>query len=385
MHLMEKTDHRNRLRVLHVVATGSRRGGEVFASDLVRALADKGINQHVAILRSCVRPSIDFNAPVTALTNVDDRRRGSALDPRILWELRRTLKLVDPDVLLAHGGEPLKYAIPSKAARRTPVIYRRIGSIRGRTALRGTRLRGYQALMRRADAVVAVADAVREETIDRFRVPRSRVLTIPNAVDIERLHPNSERSAVRESLGICPTESLIVSVGALTWEKDPLAQLEVVETVMDGRRDSRFAIVGDGPLGPSVESTIRESRHRDRIQLLGARDDVEDILAAGDVLLLGSRSEGMPGILIEAGMVGLPVVASAVGGVPEVVVDGVTGLLTAPDDRAAMASALKDLVGDEHRRRSLGRAARYRCTRLFDIRPVADRYLRILDRRRARP
>ena len=120
--------------------------------------------------------------------------------------------------------------------------------------------------MRRADAIVAVADAVREETIDRFRVPRSRVLTIPNAVDIERLHPNSERLAVRESLGICPTESLIVSVGALTWEKDPLAQLQIVETVMDARRDSRFALVGDGRFDVGIRLNSLLDRPRERVE-----------------------------------------------------------------------------------------------------------------------
>src|SRR6187549_1623250 len=111
MNHVTKANNRSSLRVLHVVATSKRRGGEIFASDLIRALAAKGVVQQVAILRSCAEPAIGFDAPVTALGADESQGRASALDPRILWGLRKMLTLHSPDVLLAHGGEPLKYAI----------------------------------------------------------------------------------------------------------------------------------------------------------------------------------------------------------------------------------------------------------------------------------
>jgi glycosyltransferase involved in cell wall biosynthesis len=379
--LTKRSDSGSGPRVLHVVATGARRGGEIFASDLIGALEHREVVQHVAILRACGEPAVDFHVPVTGLTGHEAGRPASAVDPRILWGLRKTLEFQSPDVLLAHGGEPLKYSIASIVGHRVPVIYRRIGSIRGRTALRGMRLGVYRSLMRRASTVVAVADAIREETIGEFRVPRSRVVTIPNAIDADRVRPHLDRAAMRASMGIPSTAPLIVSVGALTWEKDPLAQLGVVDAVMGIRPEARFVMVGDGPLRRTVETAVRTSEYGDRIHLTGARDDVGDILAASDVLFLNSRSEGMPAILIEAGMLGLPTVASAVGGVPEVVEHGVTGLLCAPDDTTAMASSLIELLDDARRRRSLGRSARARCLARFEIRPVADRYLDILRRR----
>ena len=116
------------IRVLHVVATGAKRGGEIFASDLIRTLDEDGVLQHVAVLRDSGKLEVDFTVPVTRLlTQAPDARR-FAFDVRIVRELRRALDVHHPDVLLAHGGEPLKYSIPAKARRPTRVVYRRIGS-----------------------------------------------------------------------------------------------------------------------------------------------------------------------------------------------------------------------------------------------------------------
>ena len=321
-----------RPRVLHVVATGARRGGEVFASDLSRALGDDVV-QNVAILRSIGDPAIAFSSAPMQLVRYPAGTRAPAFDPRIVRELRRILVDYRPNVVLAHGGESLKYSIPANLGRPSRVIYRRIGSIRGRASLRGPRLLVYQVLMRRASMVVAVADAVRRETIDRFRVPPPRVVTVPNAVDADRLRPVIGRADVRASLGISPATPLVLSVGAFTWEKDPLAQLEVAAVVVKARPQTRFLMVGDGPMRRTIETAVRSDGLAGHVLLAGARDDVADLIAASDVLMLNSRSEGMPGILIEAGMLGLPSVSSAVGGVPEVVEHGVTGLLASPGDR----------------------------------------------------
>ena len=374
-----------RLRILHVVATGARRGGEVFASDLSRALADEDVLQNVVILRGDGDPAVDFSSSPIQLVRHSANTHPPAFDLRIAKELRRAIADHRPDVVLAHGGESLKYAIPATVGRPIRVIYRRIGSIRGRTSLRGARLLAYQALMRRASLIVAVADAIRDETIDRFRVPPPRVVTVPNAVDADRVRPAVGRDDVRASLGVPTTSPIILSVGALTWEKDPLATLAIATAVVRARPETRFLMVGDGPMRRRIESAVRDDGLAGRVLLAGARDDVADLLAASDVLMLNSRSEGMPGVLIEGGMLGLPAVASAVGGVAEVVEHGVTGLLAPPGDRATMISSIVDLIDDDVRRRAIGAAARDRCIRCFEIRGAADRYVEILEARGGRP
>ena len=366
------------IRLLHVVATDSRRGAEVFASDLSRSLDGAGITQSLTVLRPAHAIGASLVDPGSAIQASDRHYPTRRFDVRILGALRRAVDEARPNVVLAHGGEPLKYSIPATVGRPARVIYRRIGSARGRT-MRGIRLSGYRALMRRADRIVAVADAIGEETIDHFRIRPSRVVTIPNGVDGQRMLPASKPDHVRRALRIGPEDTIVISVGAFTWEKDPLAQLAVAERVVSARPQTRFLLVGDGPLRPTAEDAVRTKGLERTVRLLGARDDVPDLLSASDVLILTSRTEGMPGVLIEAGMVGLPAVAFGIGGVPEVVSHGVTGVLVKPSDVDGLAAAVLGLVDDEERRRSMGEAARRHCEMRFDIRGVADRYMELIE------
>ena len=169
----------------------------------------------------------------------------------------------------------------------------------------------------------------------------------------------------------------MISIGALTWEKDPQAHLEVSSLVRQQRPDVVHLFVGDGPLRPALESSIRDVG--DAVRLLGTRGDVADLLAAADVLLLASRVEGLPGCVIEAGLAGRPTAAYSVAGVPEVVEDGRSGLLALPGDVRSLAGAVVRLLADDALRDSVGSAARARCRSRFDIRVVAPRYRRLYE------
>lgn len=361
-----------------MVATAQRRGAEVFASDLVRWLAAAGVSQRVAVVRGSDGAAVTFEAPTTVLPR--SRLVGPRLpgDPRTLLGLRRLVRAWGPDVVQAHGGEALKYAVPAAGGRATGVVYRRIGSAHPSTTA-GLRRAAYGFLIRRAARVVAVAEAVRRETMAVFRVPGARVATIPNAVDEGRLRPARGRRDTREALGLAPDAPVVLSVGALTWEKDPLAQLGVAARVGRARPDAVCVMVGDGPLRARVEGAVRDRGLSGRVVLLGARADVADLLAASDVLVLASRTEGMPASVIEAGMLGLPVAAYAVGGVAEVVEDGATGLLAPPGDAEALARCLVTLLEGDGARVAMGRAARERCRARFRIDAVAPRYLALYE------
>ena len=360
------------MRLLHVVATRQRRGAEMFAADLIGALGGNGIEQQVAVLRGAAG-ALDFPSPVAVLANGGSRIPGVRVHLGTLRSLRGLLETWRPDVIQVHGGEPLKHVV--LAARRTsiPVVYRRIGSA-PQWITRGPRRLGHGHLMRRATRVVAVAEALRRETIETFSVPPRQVMTIPNAVDIKRLLPARPRENVRKALGIQPDAGVMISVGALTWEKDPQAHLAVSSLVRTRRPDAVHLFVGDGPLRPILESSIRERCLGESVRLLGARDDVPDLLAAADVLLLASKVEGLPGCLIEAGIAGRPSAAYEVAGVPEVVENGSSGLLVPPGDVSSLAGAVARLLADAELRDSMGAAARERCRSRYDIRIVAPRY-----------
>jgi glycosyltransferase involved in cell wall biosynthesis len=230
-------------------------------------------------------------------------------------------------------------------------------------------------MLRRADRIVAVAEAMRLEVVEVFGVPSSRVTTIPHAVDAQRIAPTRTRLETRRHLGLLASSPVVVSLGALTWEKDPLAALSAAAPTLAARPDAAHLFIGDGPLRDRLAQEIRSRGLEDRVRLLGVREDVGDLLAASDVLLLSSRIEGLPGCIVEAGMLGVPAAAFAVAGVPEVVSDGETGLLAKPGDVTGLAEKLRTLVDDDGSRGSLGGAARDLCHSRFEIGRIAPRYL----------
>jgi glycosyltransferase involved in cell wall biosynthesis len=346
----------------------------MFASDLTRALVSDGLDQHVAVLRPD-RSELSYPAETTDLSR-GWRLPGLRVDGGAVRDLRRLIGRWAPDVVQVHGGEPLKHVLLASGGSKGRVIYRRIGPAPAEIA-RGARRMAHARLMRRADAIVAVADVLRQEAILSFRIPADRVVTIRNAVDPSRLVPTQSRATIRAELGIPTDARLVTSIGALTPEKDPLTHIEVV------RRASRFVpklfhlVVGDGPLRAKVDAAA--SGNGPRLMVAGSRPDVDELLGATDVVLLASLSEGLPGCLIEAGMLGVPTAAFAVGGVPEIVLDGRTGVLAPPGDVAALAERLAGMLNDPIRVESLAAAARERTRSLFDIRDVAPRYRQLYE------
>jgi glycosyltransferase involved in cell wall biosynthesis len=364
------------MRVLHVVASGQRRGAETFAADLVGAMAEAGVAQHVAVLRPVDGSGVRFGTDTSVLGGDGWWAPGARVEVGALRRLRTTVDGWAPDIVQAHGGEPLKYAVLAAGGRPCRVIYRRIGSASPWIAGRAQRL-AYGWMMRRALRVVAVAEAVRRETIEVFRLPSQHVVTIPNAVDARRLEPSADRAAVRRRLGIPPNAVVVLSLGALSWEKDPLAQVRATALALARHRDAVHLLAGDGPLRGEVEAAVAAQSPQGRARVLGSRPDVADLLEASDLLLFASRTEGMPASLIEAGMAGVAVAGYAVAGAAEVVEPGVTGLLVQPGDLQALSATVATLLDDGVRRATMGRAARERCRTRFEIQPVAARYLRL--------
>jgi glycosyltransferase involved in cell wall biosynthesis len=235
--------------------------------------------------------------------------------------------------------------------------------------------------MRRAARVVCVADAVRTEVIERLGVVPERASTIPNGVDPARISDQAiEPAAARRRLGLDEGARVILSIAALTWEKDPLAMLEVTAPLLRDDPRTRHVFAGDGPLRATVANRVAELGLQNSVIMLGARKDVGAVFAATDVVLFASTTggmEGMPATIIEAGLCARPVVAAALAGVREVIDDGDTGILAPPGDLGALRAGVQLLLGDDERRARLGAAARRRCAGHFTIERVAPQYVAV--------
>ena len=244
---------------------------------------------------------------------------------------------------------------------------RRVGGCRVVAARRSVpKERGVQRVL--AELVVRTADRiiVNAELLRPGGRAGERTDVIPSGVDTDRFHPTADRAAAKRALGLDAAAPVIGTVGRLEPRKGTATLIAAVAALRDaGRRDVTALVVGDGPLRGELAADAERRGIASQVRLLGDRADVRDVLAALDVFVLPSRTEGMSNALLEAMSMALPVVATAVGGTPEVVADGRSGLLVPADDAAAMARAVDRVLAEPAFGATLGGAAR---------RVVEDRY-----------
>ena len=205
-----------------------------------------------------------------------------------------------------------------------------------------------------ADRITTLTDLGARDHVE-FRIASpEKFATIPPGIDLTRFHSgSSRRAAARSALGLRPGELLVGWVGRLVDIKDCATFLRACSHVLPSCPRARFVVAGDGELRAALDAQVAQLKLP--VQFLGNRPDVPDLMAAMDVFVLSSTNEGFGRVLVEAMATGLPVVATAVGGVPEVVQDGQTGLLVPPSDPRAMADAITTLLDDPGLRAAFGR------------------------------
>jgi glycosyltransferase involved in cell wall biosynthesis len=264
-----------------------------------------------------------------------------------------------PDVVVAHGGDAFKYVA---LATRRPIVYCAIGTLPG-AARSGPRLYLWRALARRAARIAAVSDDVAAECRTVLHVPAARVVVVPNGRDPSRYHPGAAPGGDTTQL---------LFVGRLTPGKRPDWFVETVRLLRDEGLPVAGRIVGDGPLRSSLADAVAGAG----VEMDGWCPDVVPRFHESDLLVFPSApdGEGMPGVLIEAGLCGVPVVTTDVPGATAVVDDGVTGAVVPVDDFGALVRAVRDLVQDPGRRRAMGAAARVVCERDFSMSAIAARW-----------
>jgi len=292
-----------------------------------------------------------------------------------LLELVALMRRERPDILHANSSKAGVLGRVAAALAGVPV---RIFTVHGWAFKAHAGIRS--ALFRWADRLMAplttvticVAEGERTAGLAARTCRAERTVVIPNAVDAAAA-PQSRHA------GVPPR---VVAIGRLAAPKDALTLVRALAAV--GARPYSALVVGDGPDRRAVEAEIRSLGLEGAVRLAGERRDVPRLLANADVFVLSSRSEGAPLSVLEAMAAGVPVVASAVGGVPELVADGVTGLLVSPGDPRALAAALDRLLADPALRRRLGAAARERVRTRFDLAAMREAHLELYARELAR-
>lgn len=228
-----------------------------------------------------------------------------------------------------------------------------------------------------ATALVAVSQLVRQQSIAEGVRP-DKIVVIPNGVDLPEIQPN-QAALTRKEAVLDEDAFLILTAGRLWAEKGHIHLVRAMPEVVRAVPKVVLALAGEGVLRPELEAEARKLKVEDHLRFLGVRRDVLNWMAAADLFILPSNSEGMPNALLEAMGLGLPVIATRVGGVPEIIQDGETGCLVPPQDPSALAVAIIALLRSPRERRRLGQNAQEMIRREYQMEKMCERYKALLE------
>jgi glycosyltransferase involved in cell wall biosynthesis len=296
--------------------------------------------------------------------------RGPGFQPRLADQIAREAESNRATVIHCHHYTPFVYgALAKLRGSGLRVIYTEHGRLSDAPPSTKRRLAN-TALRRLPDVVTAVSSDLRQHmTAEGFRACDIEI--VYNGIAIPGAPSRASRERARAAIGIGVEQFVVGSVGRLDRVKDFPALLDGVDALNRSGTDSVLVIAGEGPDAAVLK---QRSSFPDRVHFLGHRSDVQGLLPAFDVYVNSSIFEGVSLTILEAMAAALPVVATRVGGTPEVVVDGETGMLVPARSAEAIASAVRMLHGDAALRARLGAAGRERVSAAFDIERMVDRY-----------
>jgi glycosyltransferase involved in cell wall biosynthesis len=342
-----------RLCVLTMIDALVTAGAETVATRIALGLNP---NRFESIICS-TRPSARYQVKAARAAGVEvlELGRRSRVD---VWRWRRLAQLLRSgrvDVLHAHKFGSNLWAALLKPRSRLPVLIAHEHSWSYEGTLRRTVDR--ELIARRADAVVAVSPTDRQRMIELERIPPEKIVYIPNGTPDR---PSGSADGVRRELGLAPSNSVVGTVCGLRPEKELDTALRALGRLAPHRPGLRFVVVGDGPERGRLERLAGELGVPAIFLGQRANDEMPDLLAAMDVLVLSSRFEGMPLSVLEWMAAGKAIVATRVGGIPAILKDGDEAVLVPPRDYVILADEVGRLLDDPAERRRLGEAAQRR-------------------------
>jgi glycosyltransferase involved in cell wall biosynthesis len=265
--------------------------------------------------------------------------------------------------------------IPCVSTLHTLDIYEEKKSATWRLKLRWFVLRNY------CDKILAVSNKTRRHHLEGGRLGEKKVITLYNGLDISRFKKPDEsiQHEVRQSLNLPPIRQIMITVAVLREPKGIQYMLKALPAILDKNPNSHYLIVGDGDYGASLRDLAAGLALHEHVTFAGRRTDIPALLSIGDVFVLPTLKDALPTVLIEALAAGIPIVASNVGGVPEIVEDGVNGLLVSPENPAELTRACLQILQNREFASQIIQAGNAFVQQRFNISVQIDQLIRIYE------
>jgi glycosyltransferase involved in cell wall biosynthesis len=354
----------NRIKLLQMLTNFHIGGTERQVANLARGIDASQFDLHLA----CLHNSGELLAELETLrVPRSEFRIGRLYSPKTLWQGVRLAQYVRRNLIQivhSYGFYPNVFTVPVARLAGASIV---VASIRNTCDLLTPLQRRLQKLVcRLADCVLVNAEAIRENLVEEGYDP-SKIVVIRNGITLSRFAKRERAAVIRQELGFPPTARLVGVFSRLNPMKGIPYFLDAATVLAERFPDVCFLVVGDGAIKRELEEQARRMGLGRRIAFTGFRSDVPELLSEAAVSVLPSLSEGTSNTLLESMAAGIPVIATRVGGNPEVIEDGVSGLLVPPRDSAALAAATARLLEDEALAARLGEAGMRRVSELFSI------------------
>jgi glycosyltransferase involved in cell wall biosynthesis len=359
--------------VLHLISSGGYYGAENMLVTLVRALKALGVESVIAAFRNTQKPHLEIlNSAAREKVPVEPISCNGRIDLSTVRGIRECLGRYGARILHTHGYKADIYGYAAVGCGPTPIIATchnwtndtRLVQLYGRCD---------RWILRRFPAVVAVSNTV-ATLLRRTGIRAGVIEVVPNGIDVDRFGVDPERLVSTRPKGL-----VVGTAGRLVPQKGLLDIVAIAPALLAKFPDTQFFVAGDGPQRAELEVAVRAKGVADAFVFAGTCKDMARVYKAMDIFVLPSLNEAMPMTILEAMAARLPIAATRVGGIPEIVDDD-CGRLFSAGDQAGLIAAVSDLLSDAQKRLRMGTAGRARIERQFSSSAMARQYIRIYER-----
>ncbi len=359
-----------KIKIVHLVNYLAPAGKEVGIVKLLNALNDDF--EPVLVVLGKVYDALGLNTDKTRLIELG---KGQGNDFSLIPRLKKIFKEVNPHMVHTHSWGTLVEGVLAAKWARVPII---IHGEHGTFHKDFKRKWVQKIFFVLTDQILSVSALLADQLSRDLGIKRTRILPILNGVDVQKFAPNAaKRKQYREQWGFGQNDVLIGTVGRPMKVKNQQLMIRALKRLREQGYPVHFAIVGDTPLRSLKDELVALAQSlgvADRVHFLGFQSDVPGYLNMFDIFVLPSLSEGCSNVIQEAMATGLPIVASRVGGNPELVQDGETGLLFESNSVEALAQALQTLLDDPQKAQALGNRALQRAREAFSLEKMVENY-----------